>query len=194
MLEALESDSFQVREKATKELIESDTSIETLAKVIDQTEEPETKYRLNLAIQGKIEATGWIKLSDEEILKRGKHSGIENTGKIIYLVKTNHEGSDVIGKYLIEWDGGNFPIGEAEIMLPNFQVWIGEGTWKKWDPKSKNMIPMGRTNGAKNIYAVRAQHENGTHPGTLIEGETKARISWGGKVILLDEFEILESE
>jgi hypothetical protein len=73
-------------------------------------------------------------------------------------------------------------------------VWIGKGTWKKWTPDSKDLIPMGTTNEGKTIFAVRAEWENGSHPGTLIQGETKARIPWGGKVILLDDFEALHPE
>lgn len=58
----------------------------------------------------------------------------------------------------------------------------------------RQKIPMGRSKEGNPVYAVRAEYENGTHPGMLIEGETEARISWGGGVVRLKNFEILESE
>ncbi len=193
-LKTLNDDSFKVREEATKKLITSDVSIQALQQALTQTEEPEIKLRLNLAIQGKIEATGWVVLTKEEIVKRATPCGHELKVKTLYLARTNHDGSDYIGKYMTDWEGANFPVGENELHLPDFQIWIGKGTWKKWTPDSKNLIPMGTTKEGKTIFAVRAEWENGSHPGTLIQGETKARIPWGGKVILLDNFEALQIE
>ncbi|MCE2959545.1 MAG: DM9 repeat-containing protein [Akkermansiaceae bacterium] len=195
LLEALESDSFRVREKATKDLIDSKLTIAQVEQLIAAAEGPETRHRLGLVLLGKYELIGWVKIPLEDIPKRAKPCGTElPENKSLYLVKAQHEGSDVIGKYLTEWPGGNFPVGEVEVMINDFQVWIGKGVWRKWDVKSAKKIPMGKTKEGKSIYAVRAEHQNGTHPGTMVEGETKARISWGGSVVHLENFEILESE
>lgn len=195
LFEALESESFQVREKATKDLINSKLTIPQVEQLMADAEEPETRHRLGLVIVGKYKLIGWVKLAREEIAERAIPSGNvlpENT--TIYLAKAHHEGDDVIGKYLTEWDGGNFPIGEKEVIINDFQVWIGNGVWRKWDVKSVKKISMGKTKEGKVIYAVRAEYRNGIHPGTLVEGETKARIPWGGGVVRVENFEILESE
>lgn len=195
MFDALESTSLKAREKATEDLIQSELTISQLENLLAQEKKPESIDRLRLVILGKYKALGWLDLKDEKIPDMAQPSGREMPeNKDIYLVKTHHNGEDCIGKYMLEWDGGNFPVGDVEVMLPNFQVWIGKGTWRKWDANSTKAIPMGRSKWGKPIYAVRASYENGTHPGTLIQGETKARIPWGGKVVFLDQFEILEKE
>lgn len=195
LLKALEDNSFQVREKATKDLIDSKLTIPEIEKWVDAAEGPETRHRLQLVLLGKYERIGWVKLERDEIPKRAKPAGIELPERNdLYVVKAQHDGGDVIGKYLLKWDGGNFPVGESELMKNDFQVWIGKGVWRKWDPASDKKIPMGRSKEGKPVYAVRAEYENGTHPGMLIAGETEARISWGGGVVRLKDFEILETE
>lgn len=195
LLESLESDSFQVRERATKDLIDFKLTIPQIEQFMADAEGAETRHRLGLALLGKYELIGWVKIPLEDIPKRAKSCGTElPENKSVYLLKAQHEGSDVIRKYLTEWPGGNFPVGEVEVMINDFQVWIGKGVWRKWDMKSGKKIPMGKTKEGKSIYAVRAGYQKGTHPGTMVEGETKARISWGGSVVHLENFEILESE
>jgi hypothetical protein len=193
-LKTLNDDSFQNREEATKKLIAADISIETIQKLISQADEPEVRHRLNLVIQGKMEIIGWAVLTNEEMIKRAKPCGKERDGRNLYLARIHHNGEDVIGKYNFEWVGGNFPVGQSELQLPNFQVWIGKGTWEKWDTASSKMIPMGRKKDGRIIYAARATLNGGVHPGTLIAGETKARISWGGEVVFSDIFEVLEMD
>jgi hypothetical protein len=56
-----------------------------------------------LVLLGKYERLGWVKIPPEDIPKRAKPSGAElPENKSLYLVKTQHGGSDVIGKYLTE--------------------------------------------------------------------------------------------
>ncbi len=193
-LKALNDDSFKIREAATKKLIESDLSIEAIQNLISKYDEPEVIHRLNLVIQGKMEIIGWAVLTREELIKRAKPCGNEQDGKLLYLVRIHHNGDDVIGKYMIDWQGGNFPIDQTEVNLPGYQTWIGKGTWRKWSKDTKKIIPMGKTKDGKFVYAARANHNDGVHPGTLIAGENKARISWGGEVNLFEDFEVLETE
>jgi hypothetical protein len=193
-LKALNDDSFQVREEATKKLVQADVSIDEIQRLAAEAEEPEVKHRLNLVVQGKMERIGWVDVKNQEAVKRAVVCGKEADGKDLYLARTRHDDGDVIGKYMPEWGGGNFPTGETESLIPECQIWIGKGVWKKWNKDSQKPIPMGKTKEGKLIYAVRANFNGGIHPGTLIQGETEARISWGGNVNLLKEFEILETE
>jgi hypothetical protein len=58
LLAALEDNSFQVREKATKELIDSKLTIPEIEKLVEAAEEPETRHRLQLVLLGKYERIG----------------------------------------------------------------------------------------------------------------------------------------
>lgn len=194
LLPKLEDESFKVREKATRGLAAYDISMKELEILLKETKSPETKSRLETIIMAKIEAIGWVKMANEEIPKRAKASGAEIIGQndALYLVRTTHDGGDYLGKY--RNDGlAHFPIGEQELIIDNYLVWIGKGKWLAWEKESKKMIPMGKTKEGKLIYAARGEIEGGLHIGMLIEGETKARISWGGGVKHLEKFEVLGS-
>ncbi len=195
LLAKLEDESFKVREQATLDLVAYDISIKELGRLIKVTKGPESKSRLRTVITAKIEATGWVKMANDEVPKRAKPSGHEIDGRkqFLYLVKTTHDGGDYIGKY--RTDGlAHFPVGEKEQIINDFHVWVGKGKWQAWEKGCKNMVPMGKTKDGKWIYAARGKMKNGLHLGMLIEAESKARISWGGSVTKLEKFEVLVME
>lgn len=195
LLAKLEDESFEVREQASKDLVDFDISINELRRLIGETKNPESKSRLSSVITAKIEATGWVKMANDEIPKRAKPCGAELIGgnELLYLVKTTFEGADYIGKYRA--DGlAHFPMGEKEQIVNDFYVWVGKGNWLDWDKENTKMIEMGTTKEGKRIYAARAKMNGGLHMGMLVEGETMARISWGGSVTMLRDFEVLTME
>jgi len=183
----LGDESYEIRVEATRELIRRDVDRGRLENLLAASTDPEIRKRL----EGVIGLSGnlWAKLNRDEIRKLQPTAS--EGGKSLYLARAEVDGSTIIGKYMPEWDGANFPIGEEEVMVMNFTLWTGKGTWKSWHPGLQDMIAMGETSEGKTVYAVRAKFANGTHQGTFIEGEDKARIPWGGGVHLLGEFEAL---
>lgn len=195
LLAKLEDESFKVREQASQDLEHFDISIDELRRLIGETKNPESKSRLRSVITAKIGATGWVKMANDEIPKRAKPCGAELIGgnELLYLVKKTYEGGDYIGKY--RTDGlAHFPVGEKEMIVTDFYVWVGKGNWIDWEKGKTKMIEMGMTKEGKRIYAARAKMNGGLHVGMLVEGETKARISWGGSVTILRDFEVLTKE
>ena len=198
LLAKLENESFKVREQATKDLVGFDISIAELARLIDETKNPEIKSRLGSVINGKIETTGWVKMANEEIPKRAKPSGKETDGPreyLLYLVKATVDGDDYLGKFRPKPDGlAHFPVGEKEQIINETHIWVGKGKWQAWEKGLKKIIPMGKTKEGKLIYAARGKIRNGEHIGMLVDTETKARISWGGSVTRLEKFDGLVRE
>lgn len=186
----LGDESYAVRVQATQELIERNADAKRLEQLAMATDDPEVRHRL-IGILG-FAGDHWAKLTRAEIAKL-KPCGKEN-GQGLYLAMATHDGSTIIGKYSLEWQGANFPIGEKEVHLREFSIWTGGGTWKPWQPGMARMLVMGRTREGKAVHAVRAKMMGGLHPGTLIEGEDKARIPWGEDVHRLAEFEVLTAE
>ena len=143
LLERLEDDSFAVREKATKDLVAHDISIDEVQRLLKETKLPETRQRLAEVINGKLKVAGWIEFTSRKDLDGAVPCGKEANGGKLYLVKINRQGGDLIGKYLTDWGkGANFAVGDKEMLLEGFSVWIGEGQWKPWKKGMKNMSPM----------------------------------------------------
>jgi hypothetical protein len=186
----LGDESYAVRVEATQELIRRNVDARRLDQLAAATTDPEVRHRL-MGILG-FAGEHWAKLTRQEIMKLKPH-GKEN-GQGLYLALATHDGSTVVGKYSLEWNGANFPIGDKEVHLLDFTIWTGGGIWKPWQPGMARMLVMGRTRDGKAVHAVRAKHMGGLHPGTLIEGEDKARIPWGENVHRLAEFEVLTAE
>jgi Protein of unknown function (DUF3421) len=183
----LSDESFEIRESATRDLMRPGIDRERLKKLAAATPDPEIRMRLAgiLGVTGNL----WIKLDKAAIAKLNPTGG-EN-GQHLYLARTEKDGATIIGKYMTEWEGANFPIGETEVMINEFTLWTGKGAWKPWHPGLRNIIAMGKTMDGKTVYACRAKFGPGTHQGTFIEGEEKARIPWGGIVHRLENFEVL---
>lgn len=186
----LGDDSYPVRVAATEALFRRNVDPKRLEQLAAAATDPEIRHRL-LGILGTA-GEHWVRLTREQIVKLKPH-GKEN-GQGLYLALATHEGATYIGKYSLEWQGANFPIGDKEVHLRDFKLWSGGGAWQPWQPGIARMLVMGRTRDGKAVYAVRAQLMGGLHPGMLIEGEDKARIPFGENVHFLEEFEVLTAD
>lgn len=190
LIRKLGDDSYAVRIQATQELVDSKPDPHLLKQLSEHAKDPEIRMRIALAIG--MNGDQWIPFDRQQI---DKLQACGNEGsKPLFLARGTKDGSTYIGKYLTEWGGANFPVDQQEVMINEFSVWSGTGTWQTWKPGLKRLITMGTTRDGKPVYAVRAELNNGVHPGMLIEGEPSARISWGGAVHQLKDFEVLTSE
>lgn len=179
-----------VRAAATEKLIALNPDPGRIARMAEASMDPETRQRLSIVLG--MAGGGWKKLTPEEISKLASQ-GREN-GKKIYLAKTVINGTTYIGKHMPEWGASNFPIGDKEVLIRDFLVWTGKGSWKEWKPGLKHAIPMGAGEDHKIVYAARASYNNGIHPGMWVQGEKTARIPWGDKVHHLEKFEVLVAD
>ncbi len=195
LLRKLEDESFHVREQATKDLIAHPVTLQEVERMVAEAQQPETQARLRQVMDGKWRRAGWVKLTDKKLPAGAVPCGMETGGgQPLYLARAKRDGGTVIGKYLTSWSGGNFPVGEQEVMIDSCEIWIGIGTWKPAAEGAKTMIGMGKTRDGHVVYAARAKMNDGMHPGMWIEGEKEARISWGGKVNRFKDFEVLTAD
>ncbi len=191
LVRMLDDDAFEVREQATKDLAASAVTIARLRELHEAATSPEVCERLRAVIRMKSIASGWVKLVPGKLDPAAAAHGREADGSSLYLVRARVDGSEVIGKHQVAWNGGNFPVGKVEQMIEDCDLWVGRGKWVPWREGLKDLLVMGVDAKGRMIHAARAPTQGGLHLGTLVEGQAQARISWGGSVASFHRFEVL---
>lgn len=96
-----------------------------------------------------------------------------------------HPGKVVAGRCNIGWGG-------QEIVLGSFEVLVNDGVNLSWTngPSAPGMVMGGQASGQA-LPICRASHEGGLHPGKVWVG--LCHIGWGGREIVLPNFQVLVS-
>ena len=114
--------------------------------------------------------------------------GYEDGGHL-YVCRAWYGGGVHPGKVV----GGNCNIGYGwrEIAIPRFEVLAAAGTWAPSQGRYGEPLAAGHERGGP-LYLCRALHNNGLHPGKLVEG--RCHITWGGSEFARTQFEVFYAE
>lgn len=100
-----------------------------------------------------------------------------------------------IGKILSSHQGIYIPFDGREVHLSSYEVFItnGPGVWIR---TSHNNIPAtaiiaGKSADGENLYVGRVQHDGTLTPGKVVPSHQKCYISYDGKELGFDQYEIL---
>lgn len=120
--------------------------------------------------------------------------GVE-TLRSLAVCRANHRGAMHSGKVVA--NACNIGWGGKELILEDYEILINKGVveldWLKTDGAlPDHAIQAGKERGGP-IYVGRAHYEGGTHPGKVFKvgGNYICNISWGGKELTLNTFEVL---
>ncbi|EIJ42219.1 Protein of unknown function (DUF3421) [Beggiatoa alba B18LD] len=101
------------------------------------------------------------------------------------------------GKARVGFNGCNIGWGDAEHTVSNYEVLLHNDNFT-WVAMKDGKLPQGAVLGGRehspnneNLYVCRAHYENGIHPGKIRAEFGGCHIGWGGKEILIKEYEVL---
>jgi len=190
-LKDLSSEDFATRNAALDKLSKAKLSYDALLKLSAEQTSPETKHRLRILATEALIGRDFVALEHADFSKITA-AGKEAEGSSLYLIKVLHKGQLYIGKFNKKAQMGHFPFKDSEIIASPKQTHIfqGKGVWlTKKLAKSPHVMAV--TADGKKVYAAKSNISGGIHIGQWTEGDATCRISYGGKVSKLTDFEIL---
>lgn len=127
----------------------------------------------------------------QNALLAGSHS--EN--QPLYIVRANYAKGVHIGKIGRNWQSALIPYGGREIAVSEYEVFTGKGLWVNVSNGTlpANAIEGGREADGKKLYIARSRMPNGLHIGKTRADWNFAAIPYGGKEVLMPQYEVLIS-
>ncbi|MFQ5526358.1 MAG: DUF3421 domain-containing protein [Thermoanaerobaculia bacterium] len=134
----------------------------------------------------------WAKGSSGLIPRGALVAGTEPGNPELYLCRADYRGGVHPGKVVAS--RCNIGWGDKEIVLSDFEVLLASASSVEWVPASLGEIPIyalpaGSEPNRPVLYACRAEHSEGWHPGKVVGAHCS--IGYGGREYRIDEYEVL---
>jgi|GEM_PF-1916952 len=152
-------------------------------------------------LMGSPTIAQWVPVTNGQIPGNAVIGGFEANGDRIFIARVNHEGGVHVGKARQGDQTAFIPYGSREISLPNYEVYLGDGSmgrYGRWQPvKPGQPIPANAIQGGNEadgtpLYVARAVIENSFQPGKA-KGNA-AFIPYGGQERVVNQFDVLVSD
>lgn len=138
----------------------------------------------------------WESATNGDIPDGAIKAGHEANGTPLYLCRADYKGGVHPGKVRKEFDAANIPYGGDEVKVNPYEVWCGPGKWvsARDGDVPDGAIKAGQEADGTPLYACRAEHANGVHPGKVRKAFKAANIPYGGKEIKVNPYEVLVAD
>ncbi|KIG17525.1 hypothetical protein DB30_03226 [Enhygromyxa salina] len=135
----------------------------------------------------------WKNANDGRIPDGATKVGYESNGEPLYLARAEYDGGVHIGKVRLAFGGANIPYGGKEVKVTKYEVFCGRA---RWMTATQGQIPddaikYGQEANGEPLFAARAKHANGLHPGKVRLAFGAANIPYGGKELKETTYEVL---
>jgi len=136
----------------------------------------------------------WQPLRGTNVPPDAFQAGRESNGAPLYIIRAQYGNDLQIGKLNPEYGTGYLAYAGREVEIKSgMEIFTGSGIWIQ---ATANQIPFGAIPGGTGengspIFIIRAAVAGGIHPGQLNAQTHRAVVSYGGKELLVREFEVL---
>ncbi len=133
---------------------------------------------------------GWVSASNGTVPAGALESGNEANGATLYACRAQHNGGMHPGKVRSAFRACNIGWGGKEIAISNYQVYV------IWQQAQNGQVPAGavaggqEANGEK-LYICRGNYQGGIHSGKVRGAFGGCNISWGGKEVKINPYQVL---
>lgn len=142
----------------------------------------------------QFRSPSWVAASNGEV-PRGAFAAGSEKGRLLYLCharynKGLHPGKVVDNSCHIGWGG-------KEVLIRNYEVLtVPRSVRLNWVATSNGRTARGAVQGGdekgRPLYVCRAAYKGGLHPGKVVDASCD--ISWGGREVLIRNYEVLVNE
>lgn len=146
---------------------------------------------LGLLMASTVVQAQWERVHRSVTPSGAFRGGNEADGSPLYIARTHHEGGIHIGKARQNAAEAFIPYGGAEIIVDNYEVYVGKGKWRPSKQKPKGAVVGGKESDGSPLYIARAYIGGGWHIGKARENATEAFIPYGGREEIASDFEVL---
>ncbi|XP_061704892.1 uncharacterized protein LOC133516136 [Cydia pomonella] len=150
--------------------------------------------------QGYGPAVEWIPSSTGDaasLSDRAVVAGYEGfDGSPLWVIRARFEGDLIPGKFAAKHRAAYVPWGSNENSVANFEVCCARPERIRWVPSRDGAVPpnaavAGNTAAGEPLYVGRAKHEGSLTPGKVHPSHKNMYISYGGKEIPHNTYEVL---
>jgi hypothetical protein len=133
---------------------------------------------------------GWISASNGSIPSGSLVSGHEAGGEKLYLCRANYKGGVHPGKVRTAFGACNIGWGDNEVAVKEYETYV------IWQKATDGEVPAsaivgGAESSGEKLYVCRGNHEGGVHSGKVRKAFGACNISWGGKEVKVNPYEVL---
>ncbi len=133
---------------------------------------------------------GWAPASNGHIPSGSLVSGHEANGDKLYVCRANYKGGVHPGKVRKGFRACNIGWGSKEISVKKYETYVIWQKGKNGEIPSSAVIAGKESNG-ETLYTCRGQYNGGVHSGKVRRAFGGCNISWGGKEVKVNPYEIL---
>ena len=133
---------------------------------------------------------GWIFASHGDVPSGSLVSGQEANGEKLYACRANYNGGVHPGKVRSAFGACNIGLGGKEISITQYETYV---IWQKasdGEVPSSAIVVGSESNGEK-LYLCRGDYDGGVHSGKIRSAFGACNLSWGGKEVKVNPYEVL---
>ncbi|XP_059053574.1 uncharacterized protein LOC131847894 [Achroia grisella] len=114
----------------------------------------------------------------------------------LWVIRAHHGGEFVPGKLSVKYRSAYVPHTGREVPVHNFEVLLAKSDDVRWLPCAGGKVPpgaiaAGNTHSGEPLYIARVNHSNTVTPGKVHPSHNCCYISFGGKEISYQSYEVL---
>ncbi|KDQ21294.1 carbohydrate-binding module family 12 protein [Botryobasidium botryosum FD-172 SS1] len=152
----------------------------------------------NFNAHGPQGPTTWVLVQGTSIPRGAIEGGREKDGTPLYIARCYYEGGIHLGKAGRHFTkGAVIGYGGKEIEIDTYEVLLGDPNRVKWVTVSSsgyntnNVVEGGKEKDGTPLQISQAFYKDGVHPGKYNSGFGGACIAYGGKEVIVKEFQVL---
>ncbi len=142
----------------------------------------------------------WVPASGGDCPPGALRGGREDDGTPLFVARGPYQGSLTPGKLNRQFRNALIPYGGREVSLPDYEVLVADGgsapDWNRdWARAADGEVPRGAFRAGREadgtpLYVIRARYAGGFCPGKVNPAHGTGYISYGGKEILVEDYEV----
>ena len=154
------------------------------------------KIAKSCASEYKPPVAKWVSAKRGEIPAGAFVVGHGSNGQKLYLCRGNYQKGVHPGKISTTLKDCHIGYGGRERYVSPYEVLIAPDSYGKWTSARNGQVPAGayevghESNGDK-LYLCRGNYQSGVHPGKVRSAFRACNISWGGKEVKVNPYEVL---
>ncbi len=133
---------------------------------------------------------GWVSASDGDAPSGSLLSGHEASGEKLYVCRANYNGGTHPGKARNAFGAWNIGWGGKEVPVKQYETYVIWQETKDGKVPSSAIVAGKESDGTK-LYICRANYEGGVHSGKVRSEFRACNLSWGGKEVKVNPYEVL---